>query len=148
MCPTRLRSRAQPTWARNVTTWSRLIGPLDLAAGTALDTLRGGAGDVVLGDPALIVALVGSGGGTGGLAARGGLRDLGLLDLLGGGLGATGLGEESLDPGLVHEVDGSAEETSQEEVEEDAGVTESVIDRYRGPRFPIGWLGRKGKSRM
>lgn len=101
-----------------------MTGPnlFGLAAGTALDALGDGAVDVVGGDPGLIVVLVStSAGGTGRLGAREGLN-LNLLNLLAlDGGNAAGLGEEGLDPGLVDEVEGGAEETGEEEVEEDAG---------------------------
>lgn len=75
---------------------------------------------MVRGDPALVKVLLAARGGTGRLRTRQGLGDLDLLDLL-GGLGLLdSLGEESLDPGLVDEVKGSAEDTGEEEVEEDA----------------------------
>jgi hypothetical protein len=91
---------------------------LSLGAGTALDPPGLRAVDVVVGDPALIVVLLGTGGASR-LGAREGL-DLDLLDLL-DGLDGAGLGEKGLDPGLVDEVEGRAEETGEEEVEEDAG---------------------------
>lgn len=76
---------------------------------------------MVGGDPGLIVVLVGaSAGGTGRFGSGKGLNLNNLLGLLGAGAGATsGLGEESLDPSLVDEVERGAKETSQEEVEED-----------------------------
>lgn len=83
---------------------------------------------MVLGDPALIVALGSASGDTGRLGARQGLGDLDrLLALLGRSGGATGLGEERLDPRLVHKVEDAAEDTSQEEVEEDAVITVSSV---------------------
>jgi len=90
-----------------------------LGAATSLDTL-GGRTDVALGDPALIVALASreAGGlGSGEVGINDGLDNLGLA-----GGGAASLGEESLDPGLVDEVDGAGESASEEEVEEDASA--------------------------
>jgi len=83
---------------------------LSLGAGTALDPLGHGAVDVVVGDPGFIVVLLGACGGTGRLGARQGLNLdlLGLLHRLGG---AGRLGEQSLDPGLVDEVEGGTEDT-------------------------------------
>lgn len=78
---------------------------------------------MVFRDPALIIALVGAGGDTGGLGTRQGLDNLGgLLALLDRLRSTAGLGEESLDPGLVHEVKSAAENTSQEEIKEDAVI--------------------------
>jgi len=82
---------------------------------------------VVVGDPALIVALaVAAARGAGRLGAG---QGLGLdhsparrLLAAGGGLGDAGLREERLDPGLVDEVESRAEDAGQEEVEEDAAV--------------------------
>jgi len=89
-----------------------------LAAGAALNSLGHGAVDVVGGDPALIVVLVSTRCSARRLGSRERLN-LDLLDLLGGRLRA-GLGEQGLNPGLVDEVQGSAKQTGQEEVEEDA----------------------------
>ena len=76
---------------------------------------------MVLGDPALVVALVETCGVTGGLVAGQGLNLnlLNLLDHLDGG-GAAGLGEQSLDPCLVDKPGGGTKDASQEEVQEDA----------------------------
>lgn len=78
---------------------------------------------MVFGDPALIVTLVSASGDTGGFGTRQGLSNLdgflALLDRLGS---TTGLGEESLDPGLVHEVKSAAENASQEKIKEDAAI--------------------------
>ena len=75
---------------------------------------------MVRGDPALVKVLLAARGGTGGLGTGERLGNLDLLDLF-GGLGLLdSLGEESLDPGLVDEVESSAEDTGEEEVEEDA----------------------------
>jgi len=94
-----------------------LIGVLALPGAAArLDPLGRGSVEVVLWDPTLIIGS----GGTSGFRAR---EDLGfLLDslLAAGGLAAAGLGEEGLDPGLVHEVEGAAEDAREEEIEEDA----------------------------
>ena len=73
---------------------------------------------MAFGDPALVVVLAG-GDGSGLGAGEGGVGVDGPLGLL-GGLGALGLGEEGLDPGLVDEVEGSGEGTSEEEVQGDA----------------------------
>lgn len=76
---------------------------------------------MVLGDPGLVVALVGTSGDAGRLGA--GQRLSGFdrfLALLGGARSALGLREEGLDPGLVDEVEGSAEDSGQEDVQEDA----------------------------
>ena len=94
-----------------------------LATSAALDAARNGAVDVVVGDPALVVALaVAAAGRAGRLGAGQGLglgggrgRGVRLLaTLLGGGGaalgGAGGLREERLDPGLVDEVEDGAEE--------------------------------------
>lgn len=98
-----------------------LLGLLGLAAGAALDALGDRALDVVLGDPALVKVLIGTSGGASGLGTGNGLDNIDLLALLADGLGSlAGLGEESLDPGLVDEVDDGAKDTGQEEVEEDA----------------------------
>src|SRR4051794_3789819 len=67
---------------------------LPLTAGAALDPLGHRAVDVVAGDPALVVVLLGARGRASRLGARKGLDNL-LLGLL-GGLN-TGLGEQSLD---------------------------------------------------
>jgi hypothetical protein len=80
---------------------------------------------MVVGDPALVIALaVAAASGTGRLGSRDGLGldDNRLLNLLGSrGAGAANLlGEERLDPGLVDEVEGGAEDAGQEEIEEDA----------------------------
>lgn len=98
---------------------SSLLQLLVLVAGAGLDASGSGAVDVVLGDPALIVVLARAGGSASGLGAGEGLSSLDLLGLL-GGAGALGLGEESLDPGLVDEVEGTGEGGGKEEVEEDA----------------------------
>lgn len=91
---------------------------LELAAGSTLDTLSDRAVDVVLRDPALIVALASRGGNSSvGLSHRD--CDADLANLL-GGLGLLSLGEQSLDPSLVDKVEGSGESSGQEEVEEDA----------------------------
>lgn len=98
---------------------SRLFG----LGGARLGALAGGAGNVVVGDPALVVGLA-AGGGGGGLGAGedvGGLGN-GLLDLFRGAGSALGLGEEGLDPGLVDKVEGAGKGGGEDEVEEDAGV--------------------------
>lgn len=89
-----------------------------------LDTPRDGAVEVVLGNPTLVVALVGVGaaGGAGRLGARERLSLGGDLaaSLLARVLLGAGLREQSLDPGLVDPVEGAAEDAGEEEVEEDA----------------------------
>ena len=77
---------------------------------------------MVVGDPGLIVVLVGaSAGGAGRFGSGKGLDLNNLLGLLGAGsTGSTsGLREKSLDPSLVDKVERGAKQTSQEEVEED-----------------------------
>lgn len=75
---------------------------------------------MVRGNPALVKVLLAARGSTSRLRTRQGLGNLDLPGLL-GSLGLlSSLGEESLDPGLVNEVEGSAEDTGKEEVEEDA----------------------------
>ncbi len=82
---------------------------------------------MVVGDPALVVALaVAAASGAGRLGAGEGLglgggglaRGGGLLAAV--GLGRARLREQGLDPRLVDEVQGRAEDAGQEEVEEDA----------------------------
>ena len=85
----------------------------------ALDALRDGALDVVVRDPALVIVLVGTGSGAGRLVTGQGL-DIDLLALLGSRLGAARLREERLDPSLVDQVESTTEDSSQEDVEEDA----------------------------
>lgn len=94
---------------------------LGLAAGATLDASGGRAVQVVGRDPALVVALV-VGTGAGALATGERLLLGGDgADLLGDSrLGTLGLGEESLDVGLVHEVAGTSESAQQEDVQEDA----------------------------
>lgn len=96
---------------------------LSLGAGTALNAAGNGAVEMVRGNPALVKVLLAARGGTGRLGTRQGLGNFDLLDLRDLGL-LNSLGEESLDPGLVDEVEGGAEDTGQEEVEENA--TEEV----------------------
>ena len=105
------------TWPNFPTLWILLLRSLALrlATGAALRAPGGGAVQVLRGDPALVVALVGTAGGA--LAAGEGflLGDgLGLLDSL------LGLGEEGLDVGLVDEVASTTEGGGQEGVQEDA----------------------------
>jgi hypothetical protein len=95
-----------------------------LGAPTRLHALRRGPVEVMLGDPALIVRRRYTA-----RRFRSGLHvDRLLLDgsLLRSGLRATGLREEGLDPGLVDEVEGTAENAREEEVEEDAVDTRLV----------------------
>lgn len=111
-----------PTPALLACSWRILLRSL-----LRLGALGGGTVDVVLRNPALVVALGGASGDPSRLGAREGFGNLdGLLGLLGGSGSATGLGEEGLDPGLVNKVKSAAENASQEEVEEDAAVYLSV----------------------
>jgi hypothetical protein len=84
---------------------------------------------VVKRNPALIVTLVSSSGGTLASGERLGLDsdDLGLL----AGLGTLGLGEEGLDVGLVDEVGGSGEGSTQDQVQEDANALSAVTREYK-----------------
>ena len=97
-----------------------------LAAGAALNAAGDGAVDVVVGDPAFVVALgaVAAAGGAGRVVAGLGLglrdRDRLARGLLAARRRHLGLREERLDPGLVDEVEGRAERAGEEEVEEDA----------------------------
>ena len=90
---------------------------------------------MVIGDPVLVV---GAGGRASGLGAGEGGVGGGDLDLLGGGLlgagGALGGGQESLDPGLVDEVEGACEGAGEEEVEEDAGRSHAMSVFCAKPR--------------
>lgn len=75
---------------------------------------------MVLGDPGLVVALVSASGNAGRLGAGQRLSSFDrLLALLASARGALGLREERLDPGLVDEVEGAAEDSGQEEIQED-----------------------------
>jgi hypothetical protein len=86
-----------------------------LLAGAGLYALGDRAVDVVVRDPALVIGLAG------GLGAREGIGGVdGLLDGLLGSTRFLGLGEESLDPGLVDEVEGASESGSENKVQEDA----------------------------
>ncbi len=113
-----LSSLASPTLSNQPNNPSRNL--FRLPASTALDAARHGAVDVVVGDPALVVAL-------GALAAArdagrlGAGQGLGLDDDLArgllaacGSLGGAGLREEGLDPGLVDEVEGCAEDAGED----------------------------------
>lgn len=82
---------------------------------------------MVVGDPALVVRLAGAGGRANRLGA--GESGVGVDDLLAllGRLGALGLREEGLDPGLVDKVEGASEDAREDEVEEDA--TEGYKDQ-------------------
>lgn len=122
----------------------------NLLLGSGLDTLRGRAVDVVVGDPALVVGLA-SGGDANGLGA--GEGGVGVNDLLGslgagsGRLGALGLGEERFDPGLVNEVESSGECGGQDNVEEDAGgMLASWISYCRDLEWMEGKNCRMGQS--
>lgn len=103
---------------------------------------------MVLGDPALVIVLARASGSAGGLGAGEGLSSLDLLGLL-GGAGALGLGEESLDPGLVDEVEGTSEGGGEEDVEEDAISSQISESMGRGLETYI-WGSRKlvGASTM
>lgn len=90
-----------------------LLGLLGLGA------LGCGPAEVVW-DPRFVVVLVDAAGDAGGLIAGEGLGHIDdLLRLLLGQRGLLSLWEESLDPGLVDEVEGASERAGQEEVEED-----------------------------
>ena len=106
---------------------------LGLAGGPALYAFGDGTVDVVVGDPALVVGLVGARGHGGGLASGENLDGLVLLDLLGA---LARLGEEGLDPGLVDEVEGAAEDSGKEEVEEDARE-----------RYGLEWAREEGEKK-
>lgn len=103
-----------------------LIDSLGLGAGARLDATGDRAVDVVVRDPALVVVLSRSDGNGGRLGAGERLSNIdGLLGLL-VGTGSLSLGEESLDPCLVDEVEGTGESSREEEVEEDnLGVKEA-----------------------
>lgn len=90
-----------------------LLGLLGLGA-------LGGRTAQVVRDPGLVVVLVNTAGGTGGLVARQRLGDIDDLALLDGTRSLLSLGEEGLNPGLVDEVEGATEDAGQEEVQEDA----------------------------
>jgi hypothetical protein len=78
----------------------------------------------VVRNPALVIVLSRGDGNGGRLGAGERLSNInGLLGLL-VGTGALSLREESLDPGLVDEVEGTGEGSREEEVEED---TVSVV---------------------
>lgn len=90
-----------------------------LLAGARLYALGDRAVDVVVRDPALVVRLAG------GLGAGKGIGGVdGLLDRLLGRARSLSLGEQSLDPGLVDEEEGAAEDSSEDKVQEDAGQSE------------------------
>lgn len=75
---------------------------------------------MVLGDPGLVVSLVSASGYAWRLGSGQRLSSLDrLLAFLAGARGALGLREEGLDPGLVDEVERSAEDTGQEKIQED-----------------------------
>ena len=96
--------------------WRALLGSL-----LGLGALGRRAADVVLGDPGLVVALVSTSGDAGRLGPGQRLSGFDrLLALLDGARSALGLREEGLDPGLVDEVESSAEDSGQEYVQEDA----------------------------
>lgn len=96
-----------------------LLDPLLLVS--RLDTLGDRAIDVMIVNPALIVSLASR--QASGLGARKNVGVLnGLLHGFPGGPGALGLGEESFNPSLVNEVEGTAEASRENEVEEDTVV--------------------------
>lgn len=75
---------------------------------------------MVVGDPGLVVALVGTRRDCRRLITGQGLGHInGLLGLLANAGSLLSLGKESLDPGLVDEVEGTTEDAGQEEIEED-----------------------------
>lgn len=87
---------------------------------TALDTFRHRLVDVVVGDPALIVAFAGTSSDDGSLGAGEGLgfgSDSGFAGLASGTRG-TSLRKQGFDPGLVNPIADPAKERRQEEVEE------------------------------
>lgn len=89
-------------------------------------------------DPALVIGLAG------GLGAGEGISGVdGLLDGLLGGARSLGLGEQSLDPGLVDEEEGATENGSEDKVQEDAreaiGVSKRKSQRER-PRGGMNYI--------
>lgn len=91
---------------------------------------------MVLGDPGLVVALVSASGDSGRFGAGQGLSSLDrLLALLAGARSALGLGEEGLDPGLVDEVEGAAEDPGQEDIQEDS------VQGWLAGQVRSSWLG-------
>lgn len=141
-----------------------LANNLLLCAGAGLDTLGGRTVEVVLGNPALV-----DGGDTGRstdggrdslVAGEGGVGvDIGGKRFARGlgarSLGALSLGEESLDPGLVDEVEDATEGSGEEEVEEDAGtyivsICKRVTRSWARWRFGYIWGSKKlvGASTM
>lgn len=103
-----------------------LIDSLGLGAGARLDATGDRAVDVVVRDPALVVVLSRSDGNGDRLGTGERLSNIdGLLGLL-VGTGSLSLGEERLDPGLVHEVEGTGESSREEEVEEDTANSVSL----------------------
>lgn len=123
-------ARAQHVERRYLTS---LIDSLGLGAGARLDATGDGAVDVVVRNPALVVVLSRGNGDGGRLGAGERLSNIdGLLGLL-VGTGALGLGEESLDPGLVDEVEGTGESSREEEVEEDTANVVS-LRLFEAPR--------------
>jgi hypothetical protein len=94
-----------------------LLGILGfLVAGTTLDTLGNWAVDVVVGNPAGVVRLVGTSRNALAARQRLALNNLGLLR----SSGLLGLGEEGFDVCLVDEVGGTSESSTEDEVQEDA----------------------------
>lgn len=113
---------SRPLWTARAHSFA--IGRQVLLGLLGLGTLGSGA-TVVVRDPRLIVVLVDTRGDANRLVARQGLGDLdGLLALLASARSLLGLGEQGLDPGLVNEVDSATEDAGQEEVEEDARISQ------------------------
>lgn len=94
---------------------------------------------MVVRDPALVVVLVSAGSGARRLVARERFDDLGLARLL-ADLGALGLREERLDPRLVNEVEGAAEDAGEEDVQKDAM---DVLGHTWQSRLTVKGKGRK-----
>jgi hypothetical protein len=109
------------------------IDSLGLGAGARLDAAGDRAVDVVVRDPALVVVLSRGDGNGGRLGTGERLSNIdGLLGLL-VGTGALSLREESLDPGLVDEVESTGESSREEEVEEDTtDVSLRLVGRLKG----------------
>lgn len=127
-----------------------LIDSLGLGAGARLDATGDRAVDVVVRDPALVVVLSRSDGNGGRLGAGERLSNIdGLLGLL-VGTGSLSLGEESLDPCLVDEVEGTGESSREEEVEEDTAKTVSLrlVETFKGSAYIWGSRKLVGASTM
>lgn len=94
-----------------------------------LGALASGAGNVVVGNPLLVVLAAGNSGG--GLGAGEGGVDFNPLGLLGRARGLLGGGEEGLDPGLVDKVESTGECGGEDEVQENARKQVSDSCEYR-----------------